>query len=103
MPGWDSYRAVYGAELRVAARELEDHGWPVAEESASTLLLITGRALDVLQVPATIGRRICGRLRAADVMVPVAGSPTGSWWYPVTAGARLPRSLQDVPGVVLHG
>jgi hypothetical protein len=103
MPGWDSYRAVYGAELRAAAREFADHGWPVAEESADTLLLITGRALDVLEVPAAIGRGICAQLRDADVVVPVAATPTGSWWYPVTPGGRLPYALHNVDRVVLHG
>ena len=103
MPGWDSYRAVYGAELRAAAREFTDHGWPVVEESAATLLLITGRALDVLEVPASIGRGVCSRLRDADVVVPVAATPTGSWWYPITPGAALPSALHDVDGLVLHG
>jgi hypothetical protein len=103
MPGWDSYRAVYGAELRAAAREFTDHGWPVVEESAATLLLITGRALDVLEVPASIGRGVCSQLRGADVMVPVAATPTGSWWYPITPGATLPSALHDVDGLVLHG
>lgn len=103
MPGWDSYRAVYGAELRAAAREFADHGWPVAEVSADTLLLITGRALNVLEVPAAIGRGVCAQLRDADVVVPVAATPTGSWWYPVTPGAALPYGLRDVDGVVLHG
>lgn len=103
MPGWDSYRAVYGAELRAAAREFEDHGWPVVEQSASTLLLITGRALDVLEVPAKLGRGICGMLREADEVVPVAATPTGSWWYPVSPGAALPAILAESPGVALHG
>lgn len=103
MSGWDSYRTVYGAELRAAARDIADHGWPVVEESADTLLLITGRALDVLEVPAAIGRGVCAALRDADVVVPVAATPTGSWWYPVTPGASLPHELRDVGGVVLHG
>jgi len=103
MSGWDSYRAVYGAELRAAAREFEDHGWLVAEEAPGTLLLLTGRALDVLEVPAAIGRGICRSLRDADVVAPVAATPTGSWWYPVTAGSELPAALIGVPGVVLHG
>lgn len=101
MPGWDSYRAVYGAELRAAAREFEDHGWPVVEEGASALLLVTGRALDVLEVPVACGRAICGALRDAGSVVPVAAKPTGSWWFPVTAGAELP--FEPPPGVVLHG
>ncbi len=103
MSGWDSYRTVHGAELRAAAREFADHGWPVAGQSADTLLLITGRALDVLEVPAAIGRGVCAKLRAADVVVPVAATPTGSWWYPITSGATLPSALSHVDGVVLHG
>ena len=102
MPGWDSYRGVYGAELRAAARELLDHGWPVVEASEDTLMLVSGAKLDVLEVPATIGRGICAQLRAADIVVPVAATPTGSWWYPVTPGAALPVALRGVPGVVLH-
>ncbi len=101
MSGWDSYRAVYGAELRAAAREFEDHGWPVLAEGA-TLLLITGRALDVLEVPAACGRLTCSRLRAGGAVVPVAETPAGTWWYPVTAGAELPAELVAAPGVVLH-
>lgn len=103
MSGWDSYRTVYGAELRAAAREFADHGWPVAEVSTDTLLLITGRALDVLEVPPAIGHGVCAQLRDADVVVPVAATPTGSWWYPVTPGAVLPYGLGDIDGVVLHG
>lgn len=103
MPGWDSYRTVYGAELRAAAREFTDHGWPVVEESPSTLLVVTGRTLDILEVPAAVGHGICARLRAADVLVPVAATTTGSWWYPVSAGAELPTALRGAAGVVLHG
>ena len=102
MPGWDSYRAVYGAEVRAAAREFLDHGWPVVEECADTLMLITGSALDVLEVPAAIGRGICAQLRAADIVVPVAATPTGAWWYPVTPGAALPVALRVAEDVVLH-
>ena len=102
MPGWDSYRAVYGAEVRAAAREFLDHGWPVVEKSADTLMLITGSALDVLEVPAVIGRGICAQLRAADIVVPVAATPTGSWWYPVTPGSALPAVLREAEDVVLH-
>jgi hypothetical protein len=102
MSGWDSYRAVYGAELRAAAREFDDHGWPVVEESASTLLLITGTALDVLEVPTEIGKRMCSILRAAGAVVPVAATPTGSWWYPVSPGSALPAELRDSASVRLR-
>ncbi len=102
MPGWNSYRAVYGAELRAAAREFTDHGWPVVEHSPSTLLLVTGRVVDVLEVPAARGREICAALRDAGLVVPVAATPTGSWWYPVLAGAELPPELAVADGVVWH-
>lgn len=103
MSGWDSHRTVHGAELRAAAREFSDHGWPVVEQSPSTLLVVTGRTLDALEVPAAVGHGICAQLRAADVVVAVAATPTGSWWYPVSAGAELPAVLRGVPGLVLHG
>jgi hypothetical protein len=102
MSGWDSYRTVYAAELRAAAREFDDHGWPVIVESRSTLLLVTGTALDVLEVPAADGKRMCAALRAAGAVVPVAATPTGAWWYPVTPGAVLPAELRDVAGVRLR-
>ena len=100
--GWDSYRTVHGAELRAAAREFTAHGWPVTEESATALRLVTGAVLDILEVPAAIGRGICARLRAVGVVVPVAGTPTGPWWYPMSAGAVLPAELRDTEGVLLH-
>src|SRR3954453_20377533 len=102
MSGWDSYRAVYGAELRAAARGFDDHGWPVVEESPSTLLLITGTALDVLEVPTEIGKRMCAVLRAAGAVVPVAATPTGTWWYPISPGSPLRTELRDVARVRLR-
>lgn len=102
MSGWDSYRAVHGAELRAAAREFTDHSWPVVEETATTLRLLTGTVLEVLELPAWIARGVCARLRGADVVVPVAATPTGSWWYPIAPGAVLPADLHDIEGVVLH-
>jgi hypothetical protein len=102
MSGWDSYRAVYGAELRAAAREFDDHGWSVAEQTATTLLLITGRALDVLEVAEATGRRMCAELRDAGRVVPVAATDAGSWWFPMSAGAELPAELASAAGAVQH-
>ncbi|WP_281689709.1 bifunctional DNA primase/polymerase [Pseudonocardia thermophila] len=106
MSGWDSYRAVYGAELRAAAREYSDHGWPVVEPGAgiggATVSVVTGTVLDILEVPATLGRGICAHLRAAKRVVPVAATPTGVWFYPVRSGATLPAELAGEPGVVLR-
>ncbi|WP_214401207.1 bifunctional DNA primase/polymerase [Pseudonocardia lacus] len=102
MSGWDSYRTVYCAELRAAAREFDDHGWPVVVQDDSTVLLVTGTALDVLEVPAAVGKLMCAVLRDAGAVVPVAATPTGSFFYPVTSGAALPVELRDVGGVRLH-
>lgn len=99
---WESYRTVYGAELRAAAREYSDHGWPVVGACTAGLLLATGTALDIVEVPAAVGRQVCALLRAAGTVVTVAATPTGSWWYPVTPGAVLPASLHGRPDVVLH-
>src|SRR5262245_65796257 len=92
MPGWNSYRAVYGAELRAAAREFVDHGWPVVEQSETELLLVTGRVVDVLEVTAARGRGICAALRDAGAVVPVAAPPTGFGWYAGIAGAERPAA-----------
>lgn len=99
---WESYRAVYGAELRAAAREYSDHGWPVVDACAAGLLLATGTALDVVEVPAVVGRQVCAQLRAAGLAVPVAATPTGSWWFPVEVGVTLPAALRDRADVVVH-
>jgi hypothetical protein len=99
---WESYRAVYGAELRAAAREYSDHGWPVVGARSGGLLLATGTVLDVVEVPAAVGRQVCAQLRAAGLAVPVAATPTGTWWFPVTSGAVLPAALRGRGDVVLH-
>jgi hypothetical protein len=102
MSWWDSYRAVYGAELRAAAREFGDHGWPVFGCSTAGLLLATGAVVDVVEMPAELGRRVCAQLRDSGSAVPVAATPAGSWWFPVAAGSALPAELRDRPDVVLH-
>ena len=104
MPTWNSYRGVYGAELRAAAREFTDHGWPVVEESRQHA--DAGHRAHVgrcSRSPQRSARGICAQLRAAGVVVPGRRArPTGAWWYPVTPGAELPAALRGVAGVVLH-
>jgi hypothetical protein len=102
MLSWDSYRTVYGAELRAAAREYSDHGWPVVGGCEAGLLLATGTSLDVLEVPAAVGQLVCAQLRAAGIAVPVAATPTGRWWFPVAPGGTLPAALADRGDVVLY-
>ncbi|HXV92675.1 MAG TPA: bifunctional DNA primase/polymerase [Pseudonocardia sp.] len=99
MSWWDGYRAVYGAELRAAAHEFADHGWPLVE-APEGLFLRTGGALDVIEVPATVGRGVCARLRASADVVPVAATPTGRWLFPVGTGGVVHPLLHA--GTVLH-
>jgi hypothetical protein len=145
MSWWDSYRAVYRAELRSSAFELADHGWPVfpgtywqtdrwigqdgessvglapidadgparAARAAGELderwvdrpfsvLLATGLMVDAIEVSALVGRRVCAMLRENDLVVPVAATPTGRWWFAVRAGEALRPELASRADVQLH-
>jgi len=62
------------------------------------ILVATGRALDVLEVPATLGRLAAGRVAG-----PVAISPDGRWFYLVRPGQGLRPEFGDHLDVVLHG
>jgi hypothetical protein len=63
------------------------------------ILLATGRAFDVLEVPAGVG---AGAGRGA-LRGPVAVTAAGRWMFLVLAGGRLRPELADRPDVVLHG
>jgi hypothetical protein len=102
MSWWDSYRAVYGAELRAAAREYADHGWSLVPGPGADILLATGETLDIIEVPAEVGRRMCSILRANGEVVPVAATPQGTWWFPMSPGHALPAELSLHTDVVLH-
>ena len=52
--------------------------------------------------PRAVGRLVCAQLRAAGMAVPVAATPTGRWWFPVTTGGALPDPCASVTDVVLH-
>jgi hypothetical protein len=146
MSWWDSYRAVYRAELKASAFELADHGWPVLpgnywqvdrwlgadgaeapglapiegdglaratrepeevdawwSERPYSVLLATGSAVDAIEVSALVGRRVCAMLRETDLVVPVAATPTGRWWFAVCAGEALRPELASRTDVLLHG
>lgn len=145
MSWWDSYRAVYRAELRSSAFELADHGWPVCPGSywqadrwigqdgvpstgltpvdvdgparaargvdelderwldrPFSVLLATGLVVDAIEVSALVGRRACAVLRENNLVVPVAATPTGRWWFAVRAGEALRPELASRPDVQLH-
>lgn len=102
MSWWDSYRAVYGAELRAAAREYAEHGWPLVAGPGGEVLLDTGTVLDVIEVPAVLGRQMCATLRDRGVVVPVAATPQDTWWFPMSPNHGLPAELSLRPEIVLH-
>jgi hypothetical protein len=63
------------------------------------ILLATGRAFDVLEVPAFLGTGAAGDGPPA----PVAVTGAGRWMFVVRTGATLRRELACRPDVVLHG
>ena len=72
---WDSYRTVYGAELRAAAREYSDHGWPVVGACSAGLLLATGTATGRWWFPATTGGTLPAAVAdRADVVLHTDGA-----------------------------
>jgi len=77
-----------------------------------SVLLATGVAFDVVEVPATLGLRVLGtaRLHAdvlghqhADARGPVAVTPGGRWMFLVRAGRPLRSELECCLDVVRHG
>ena len=77
-----------------------------------TVLLATGWAFDVLEVPAALGVRVLGttRLHAGllghqqpDVRGPVAVTPAGRWMFLVRPGTALRAELDGRLDVVRHG
>jgi hypothetical protein len=91
-----------------------DHGQVLAwwRRQPHAVLLPTGRAFDVLEVPAHLGLRVLGaaRLHAGvvgpgrgQVRGPVAVTPTGRWMFLVRPGDPLRPELDDSLDVVRHG
>ncbi|MBV9315076.1 MAG: bifunctional DNA primase/polymerase [Pseudonocardia sp.] len=146
MSWWDSYRAVYRAELRTGALELAERGWPVLpgtywqadrwtgipdapqtgpvpavadglaaasrdpctvarwwSELPYSVLVATGSVVDVIEVSALVGRRLCVLLKETGMLTPVAATPTGRWWFAVRAGEALRPELASRSDVLLHG
>jgi hypothetical protein len=76
------------------------------------VLLATGQAFDVLEVPAALGLRVLGsaRLHAGvlgrehvDARGPVAATPAGRWMFLVRPGTLLRPELDRRLDVVRHG
>jgi Bifunctional DNA primase/polymerase, N-terminal len=76
------------------------------------VLLPTGRAFDVLEVPAHLGLSVLGAARPhasvvgpgrGQVRGPVAVTPTGRWMFLVRPGDPLRPELDECLDVVRHG
>jgi hypothetical protein len=79
---------------------------------AHTVLLPTGRAFDVLEVPGWVGLHALAAARAlrdlegpgrGPVRGPVAVTPTGRWMFLVRPGDPLRPELDGQADVVCHG
>lgn len=77
-----------------------------------TVLLATGRAFDVLEVPAHLGLRVLGLARLHGHVLgpgrlplggPLAVTPTGRWMFLVKPGDRLRPELDGQLDVLHHG
>lgn len=77
-----------------------------------TVLLATGGAFDVLEVPASLGLRVLGATRLqtgvgaphrTDAQGPVAVTATGRWMFLVRPGEPLRTELDCCLDVVRHG
>jgi hypothetical protein len=101
LPGWDSVPSVAGGVSAASCDPAQvAQWWAVAPYS---VLLATGGSLDVLEVPAWMGRRMAATLRSVGLVAPLAATPAGRWWFPVTGGGpELPEQLAQAD-VVRHG
>ncbi|MEV4704999.1 bifunctional DNA primase/polymerase [Actinoplanes sp. NPDC049316] len=77
-----------------------------------TVLLATGGAFDVLEVPAAVGLRVLGAVRLhtgvigperEDARGPVAVAPSGRWMFLVRPGDELRPELASCLDVLRHG
>ena len=71
------------------------------------VLLPTGRAFDVLEVPADLGRRVLDAIAThpagSGIRGPVLVTPTGRWMFLVRPGDPLRPELEHCLQVVRHG
>ena len=68
-----------------------------------TVLIPTGDAVDVLEVPGPLGRRVWRRLHLRGVSLPAASTPGGEWLL-FTAPASTAVAVDAAPaGAVQHG
>ncbi|MBM2623197.1 bifunctional DNA primase/polymerase [Actinoplanes sp. LDG1-06] len=71
-----------------------------------SVLLVTGRRFDAIEVPASLGLRVLGAVRLnrrADARGPVAVTAAGRWMFLVGPGRPLRSELDHRLDVVRHG
>lgn len=100
-PGWDSVPAVAGGVASASTDPTQVSLW--WSRSPFSVLVATGTKLDVVEMPANLGRRVASTLRRFGVVATLAATPSGRWWFPVTPGAPLHPELAARTEVVLHG
>lgn len=67
-----------------------------------SVLLATGTAVDAIEVPAAVGRRVRSVLQSMDVNAPIAVTPVGQWWFGMAAGEPLRPELASMAEVLLR-
>ena len=65
-------------------------------------LLATGTSLDVLEVPAAVGRLVLRPAAGRGGRRAGRRDADRRWWFPVTPGGTLPAAVADRADVVLH-
>ena len=94
-PAVDDWESAAGHDATTVAAWWQDMPYAV--------LLATGRAFDVLEVPAALGGPAVRGLSPAAIGGPVAIAPGGRWMFLVRPGAGLSAALAARADVVLHG
>jgi hypothetical protein len=100
-PNAESSPALAGGVAAASAEPAQVSRWWSLRPYA--VLLATGDALDVIEMPAWMGGRVARTLRSVGVLAPLAATPIGRWWFPVRTGGPALAERVAAAGVVLHG
>lgn len=68
-----------------------------------SILVATGTVVDVIEVDATVGRRVRATLRARGVTAPAVSTTAGRWRFAVKAGRPIRPELGAHPDILLYG
>lgn len=90
----------YWRELATRDLDVVETWW---RHTPYAVLLPTGRAFDVLDVPATLCTPVLADRGVRGLAGPVAVAPSGRWMFLVRPGDGLRPELAERDHVVLHG